>query len=317
MKVKIEEIAFEFGSISEDLLELKKFNPDWDINKIHNTTGIDNRHISVDTQTALDLAVNAAKKLTTDISNVDLILFVTQSPEYILPTTACIAQDRLGLSKQAAAFDINLGCSGYVYALSVAGSLMESNQAKKTLILCADTYTKYISKNDRTNRPLFSDAGSATIIVSSDNKNTIGPFIYGTDGAGACNLIVRNSASKLEKEHNNNLYMNGGEVLMFTMSNVPKGTNKLLEKASLEMKDIDYFLFHQASKVVMDNIKSKLDIEDKKFLTNYHDHGNTVSCTIPILMKQKHDDGTIKRGDRLVMFGFGVGYSYGACIVEY
>jgi 3-oxoacyl-[acyl-carrier-protein] synthase-3 len=317
MRVKIEEISYEFGSNLENLKILKGSNPDWDIDKILNTTGIDNRYCSSDDETALDLAVEAGKKLETRIDDVDLLLFVTQSPEYILPTTACIAQDRLGLNKNIAAFDINLGCSGYIYALSVVGSMMESNQATKALILCGDTYTKYISINDRTSRPLFSDAGSATIVTKSKNDNKIGPFIYGTDGSGADNLIVRNSASKRENTKTKDFYMNGAEVLLFTMANVPNGANQLLDKASISLEDIDYFLFHQASKVVMNNILRKLNLDEKKFLTNYQDHGNTVSCTIPILLKQKIDAGIVNRGDKLMLFGFGVGYSYGACLVDY
>ena len=317
MRVKIEEISYEFGSNSENLDLLKISNPDWDIEKILNTTGINNRHCSTDDETALDLAVEAAKKLEMQMDDVDLLLFVTQSPEYILPTTACIAQDRLGLSKNIAAFDINLGCSGYVYALSVVGSMMESNQCSKALILCGDTYTKYISINDRTSRPLFSDAGSATLVTKSKNDNKIGPFIYGTDGSGADNLIVRNSASKRESTKTKDLYMNGAEVLLFTMANVPNGVNQLLNKASISFEDIDYFLFHQASKVVMNNITRKLNIDEKKFLTNYQEHGNTVSCTIPILLKQKIDEGIVNRGNKLMLFGFGVGYSYGACVIDY
>ena len=317
MKVKIEEISYAFGSNSENLDLLKITNPDWDIEKILNTTGINNRHCSSEDETALDLAVEAAKKLEIQMDDVDLLLFVTQSPEYILPTTACLAQDRLGLNKNIAAFDINLGCSGYVYALSVVGSMMESNQCSKALILCGDTYTKYISINDRTSRPLFSDAGSATIVTNSKKDNKIGPFIYGTDGSGADNLIVRNSASKRENKKTKELYMNGAEVLLFTMSSVPNGVNQLLNKASISLEDIDYFLFHQASKVVMNNIIRKLNVDKKRFLTNYHEHGNTVSCTIPILLKQKIDSGIVNRGDKLMLFGFGVGYSYGACLIDY
>ncbi len=317
MKVKIEEISYEFGSNPENLDLLKVSNPDWDIKKIFNTTGIDNRFCSTEDETALDLAVRASKKLEKHIDDVDLLLFVTQSPEYILPTTACIAQDRLGLDKNIAAFDINLGCSGYVYALSVVGSLMESNQCSKALILCGDTYTKYISINDRTSRPLFSDAGSATIITKSKKDNKVGPFIYGTDGSGADNLIVRNSASKKEDKKTKDLYMNGAEVLLFTMSTIPNGVNKLLNKASISFDDVDYFLFHQASKVVMNNIIRKLNIDEKRFLMNYQEHGNTVSCTIPVLLKQKIEAGIVNRGDKLMLFGFGVGYSYGACLVDY
>lgn len=317
MKAKIDEIAYHFGSDEENLDKLKSINPDWDIKKIHETTGINNRYCSSDSETALDLAIHSAKKLKSKIDDVDLLLFVTQSPDYILPTTACIAQDKLGLNKNIAAFDINLGCSGYVYALSVAGSLLETNQATKVLILCADTYTKYISKNDRTSRPLFSDAGSATILSKSVENSKIGPFLYGTDGSGAKNLIVTNSASKEESDKSDRLFMNGAEVLLFTMANVPNGTKALLEKSQLEISDVDFFLFHQASKVVMENIIRKLKLDRDKFLTNYHECGNTISCTIPILLRQKIDEGLIHRGNKLMMFGFGVGYSYGACIVDY
>jgi len=317
MRVKIEEISYHFGSRLENLAQLKDVNPDWDIDKILNKTGINNRYCSGDNETALDLVVEAGKKLHSQLQDIDLLVFVTQSPEYILPTTACIAQDRLGLSKNIAAFDINLGCSGYVYALSVVGSLMEANQASKALILCGDTYTKYISVYDRTSRPLFSDAGSATIITKSKGDNKLGPFLYGTDGSGAGSLIVRNSASKIESTKTSDFYMKGAEVFLFTMANVPTVTKQLLDKASMSINDVDYFLFHQASKVVMDNIVRKLNLDEEKFLTNYQDHGNTVSCTIPILLKQKIDEGIIKRGDKLMMFGFGVGLSYGACLVEY
>ena len=317
MKVKIEEISYHFGSKQENLALLKSVNPDWDIDRILSTTGINNRYCSSDTETALDLAVEAGKKLHGQLDDIDLLIFVTQSPEYILPTTACIAQDRLGLSKNIAAFDINLGCSGYIYALSVVGSLMEANQASKALILCGDTYTKYISIHDRTSRPLFSDAGSATIITKSKGDNKLGPFLYGTDGSGADSLIVRNSASKIESTKTSDFYMNGAEVLLFTMANVPTGTQQLLDKASMSIDDVDYFLFHQASKIVMDNIVRKLSLDEEKFLINYQDYGNTVSCTIPILLKQKIDAGIVKRGDKLMMFGFGVGFSYGACLVEY
>tara|TARA_Y200000002_G_scaffold377651_1_gene383619 strand:- start:17184 stop:18137 length:954 start_codon:yes stop_codon:yes gene_type:complete len=317
MKAKIEEISYHLGSRKENLAQLKNVNPDWDIDRILNTTGIDNRYCSSDKETALELAVEAAKKLNSQLDDIDLLVFVTQSPEYILPTTACIAQDRLGLSKNIAAFDINLGCSGYIYALSVVGSLMEANQASKALILCGDTYNKYISINDRTSRPLFSDAGSATVISISEGESKLGPFIYGTDGSGADSLIVRNSASKIESTKTSDLYMNGAEVLLFTMANVPSGSEQLLDKASMSINDVDYFLFHQASKVVMSNIVRKLNLSEEKFLTNYQDFGNTVSCTIPILLKQKIDAGIIKRGHKLMMFGFGVGLSYGACLIDY
>lgn len=318
MKIKIDEISFHFGSQQENLKNLKQLNPSWDTDKIYKATGIDTRYCSSENETALDLAIKATTKLKSNYKEIDLLIFVTQSPDYILPTTACIAQEKLSLKRSIAAFDINLGCSGFIYALSVAASLINSNQAKKALLLCADTYTKYISINDRTSRPLFSDAGASILISKSNSSSKVGPFIYGTDGSGKNNLILRNSGTQIDTERpSKDFFMNGAEVLMFTMQNIPKGVNQLLNQVSLKISDIDFFLFHQASKVVMQNISRKLNIDHDKFLTNYDKYGNTVSCTIPILLKEKIDAGIIKRGNKLMLFGFGVGYSYGGCIIEY
>ena len=244
------------------------------------------------------------------------VFFVSQSPEYALPTTACIIQDELKLNKNCAAFDINLGCSGFPYALSVVSSMLENHVCSKALIICSDTYTKYIKKNNRTCRPLFSDAAAA-IIVSRSMNSRIGPFLLGTDGSGAENLIVRNSASNIEDDVEKTLFMNGPEVLLFTMSNVPKGIKELISSSELNIEDIDIFFLHQASKIVMNNIQRILKVPDSKFPTNYEKHGNTVSATIPILMAQEAKKGNLKRGMRILLFGFGVGYSYGGCIVEY
>lgn len=319
MKVVINEISYQFGKFKESLDDLAKDNPDWDIEKLFEKTGVRDRYRSSENETALDLAIAAARKLdNVNFSDIDLCIFVTQSPDYTLPTNACIAQDLLGIKTATPAFDINLGCSGFVYALSVASSMIASGEVENALILCSDTYTKYIKYNDRVNRPLFSDAGSAIIINrSSNNRSNIGPFIYGTDGSGYKNLIVPNSGTRISLDQNRQLYMNGSEVLLFTMANVPKGTKSLLKKAKLSFEDIDLFLFHQASKVVMDNIKRKLDLNDKTFPVNYKSTGNTVSATIPILMKQCIEDKKLLRGMKIVLFGFGVGYSYGGCVIDY
>ena len=200
----------------------------------------------------------------------------------------------------------------------VAGSMVNSGEVKNALIICSDTYTKFINKNDRTCRPLFSDAGSAIFINKDSNeKNKVGPFIYGTDGSGYNNLIVNNSGSRKDNSVKKELFMNGSDVLLFTMSNVPKGINQLLKKSNLSKNDIDLFLLHQASKTVMENIQRKLALKDKSFPTNYEKIGNTVSATIPILMKECIEKETLKRGMKILLFGFGVGYSFGGCIVDY
>jgi 3-oxoacyl-[acyl-carrier-protein] synthase-3 len=317
VKISIDEISYQLGSKTENISDLIFDNPSWDQEKIMSTTGVEDRFVSDKNESALSLGVLAAKKIDKEIlKEIDLCIFVSQSPEYALPTTACIIQDRLNLNKNCAAFDINLGCSGFPYALSVVSSMLENHICSKALIICSDTYTKYIKKDNRACRPLFSDAAAA-IIVSKSKDSKIGPFILGTDGSGAENLIVRNSASNIENGVEKTLYMNGAEVLLFTMSNVPKGIRKLVKDAELDIEDIDMFFLHQASKVVMSNIQRILKVPDNKFPTNYEKHGNTVSATIPILMAQEAEKGNLQRGMTILLFGFGVGYSYGGCIVEY
>lgn len=317
MKISIDEISYQLGSKKEKISDLISDNPDWDSEKILGSTGVEERYVSSEEESAMLLGILAAKKIDKkSLENVDLCIFASQSPEYALPTTACIIQERLKLDKNCAAFDINLGCSAFPYALSVVSSMLENHICSKALIICSDTYTKYIKKDNRTCRPLFSD-GAAAVIVTRSSDSKIGPFLLGTDGSGAENLIVRNSASNIEKDVEKTLYMNGSEVLLFTMSNVPKGIETLLENAKLNIDDIDMFFLHQASKVVMENIKRKLKISDEKFPTNYQKYGNTVSATIPILMAQEAKNGNLKRGMTILLFGFGVGYSYGGCIVKY
>ena len=316
MNIGVDSISYQLASKKETLTNLKKDNPDWDLELISSKTGVETRYISKKNETALSLCISAANKLDFDPHEIGACIFVSQSPDYMLPTSACIAQEKLKLDTDVAAFDINLGCSGFIYGLSVAKGVLSDIEKSKALLLCGDTYSKFINKNDRTCRPVFSDAGSAILLSKSDDKNT-GPFSFGTDGKGYDKLIVRNRASKLESDFDNYIHMNGAEVLMFTMKNVPSGVSKLLKKANLKLEDIDYFLFHQASTVVLDNIQRKLNIPQEKFPRNIKDKGNTVSATIPILMKDLEEQGKLKKGHKLLLFGFGVGYSYGGCILDY
>ena len=316
MNISIDAISYQLASKKETLADLKNDNPEWDLDLISSKTGVETRYISNADETALSLCIDAAKKLDFDPNDIGACIFVSQSPDYMLPTSACIAQNELGLDTDVAAFDINLGCSGFIYALSVAKGILSEIEKSKVLLLCGDTYSKFIQKNDRTCRPIFSDAGSAILLSKSVSKN-IGPFNFGTDGRGYDKLIVRNRAAKVESEFDDYIHMNGAEVLLFTMANVPSGVKSLLKKANLAIEDIDHFLFHQASAVVLDNIQRKLDIADEKLPRNHRDIGNTVSATIPILMKDIEEQGRLKKGQKLLLFGFGVGYSYGGCILEY
>ena len=323
MKVKISAISYHLPDMVEDVGTLQRDNPDWDMDKILDKTGIYKRYISAPDETAVDLAFKAGKKLiesSNEYDEIDLLILVTQSPDYVLPTSACILQNRLGLQTNCIAFDVNLGCSGFIYALSIAGSLIESGVARKGLILCADTYTKYIGKHDRACRPIFSDGASATIIEGCE-LDYIGPFELGSDGAGYDRLIVKNSGARQEESLGmtgaGSLEMYGSDVFLFTMRVVPLSINNLLKRLDLKLENINLFVFHQASKLVIENLIRTMSLEKDKVFTNFEYVGNTVSASIPIALKDAETQGRLKDGDDVMLIGFGVGLSWGATMVRW
>jgi 3-oxoacyl-[acyl-carrier-protein] synthase-3 len=225
--------------------ELAALYPEWPADKILEKTGISERRVADVAQTAGDLAYEAAINLFTQgqiaVADVDFIILCTQAPDYVLPTTACLLQDRLGVSRQAGALDINLGCSGFVYGLTLAKGLIETGAASCVLLITADTYSKYIHPMDKSVRTLFGDAAAATAIVATEGaEDTIGPFVFGTDGSGAKHLIVEagmfrtpkspDTAKEMTDDSSNirtreNLYMNGAEVMAFSLKEVPKAAD--------------------------------------------------------------------------------------------
>jgi len=310
--------------------QLAKEFPDWSSEKIEKKVGIRERHIVKEDETALDLALIAGKKILEnyDKNKIDFLLFCTQSPEYYLPSGACILQDRLGLNKNIGAFDYNLGCSGFVYGLALAKSLITSKIAIYILLITSETYTKHIYPKDKGNRTIFGDAAAATIIEKSEEEQ-IGEFVLGTDGSGYKNLIIPNGGLRNRYNPNakqidegsgsirtdNNLYMNGPEVFNFTIKAVPKVVSKTLEKNKISLEDIDYIIFHQANKYMNEYLRKKIDIPKDKFYLNLLYTGNTVSATIPIAIKDVLDNKLIKKGDKVLLVGFGVGYSWGGTII--
>ena len=318
---KIQAIEYCLGEIKEDNLLLKRDNPDWRMDDIESKTGVSQRWICKDSTTAVDLAYKACEEIFNKISKdkIDTLILVTQSADYFLPTSACILQDRLSLSKSTKCFDINLGCSGFVYGLSIASSFIESGLGSNVLLVCADTYSKYIDKHDRTNRPIFSDAASATLVVKS-NQQDIGPFLMGTDGSGYNHLIVENGASKSKYscvDGRPKLHMNGSSVFMFTISEIPQNINQLLKEANVRKEDVGMYIFHQASKIVLDSLKENLNIENNKFFYNSKYIGNTVSSSIPIALKEASNTSAISEGDLILISGFGVGLSWGSCLLNW
>jgi len=301
-------IAYELPATVLDNAELVRMYTDWTEDKIMGKTGIASRHVAASDETAVDLAERAAKRLFQEHgvkpSSVDFVLLCTQSPAYRLPTSACILQDRLGLPTTAGALDFNLGCSGFIYGLSLAKGLAASGTAKSILLLTAETYTKYIDPADRSTRTIFGDGAAATLIDEAAAAK-IGAFSFGTDGAGAEGLIVRDGR----------LFMDGPEIFNFTLDIVPQTMEDVLAKNNLSHGDIDLYVFHQANKFMLDTIRKVNGLPRDKFYVNLETTGNTVSSTIPIALKQLEMSGRMQPGMKVMLMGFGVGLSWGATVI--
>jgi 3-oxoacyl-[acyl-carrier-protein] synthase-3 len=292
--------------------------PEWSVEKIDSKTGISERHIAAPEECSSDLAVAAAKKLfasgACNPANIDYVLLCTQSPDYFLPTTACMVQDRLGIDTTAGALDFNLGCSGYIYGLGLAEGLIASNQAKNVLLLTAETYSKFLAEDDKSVRTIFGDAAAATLLTAS-GEPSIGPFVYGTDGKGAEHLIVRRGGLRPRSESGTgDLFMDGAEIFNFTLSAVPQSISALLERAQLDMEAIDLFVFHQANRYMLDHLRKRLKITPEKFQISMAHCGNTVSSTIPIALHEAKAQGRLQPGSLVMLVGFGVGLSWGATL---
>jgi 3-oxoacyl-[acyl-carrier-protein] synthase-3 len=299
--------------------------------KILKKLGISKRYVVSENETSLDLAYNAGEKVLENIdrASIDFLILCTQSPDYYLPTSACILQDRLKLNKNIGAFDFNLGCSGYVYGLAIAKGLIAGGIAKKILLITAETYTKMLHPNDISNRSIFGDGAAASVIEYSSDEN-IYEFSLGTDGAGYDNLIVKNGCFRTPYKNDtfittddsgnvrsdNNLFMNGPEIFNFTISSIPSLVLTNAEKNNINLDEIDYFIFHQANKYMLEYLRNKIKIQPDKFYINLENTGNTVSSTIPIALKEVLNLNIIKRGSKVMLCGFGVGYSWGATIIN-
>jgi 3-oxoacyl-[acyl-carrier-protein] synthase-3 len=323
-------------SLSSD--QLANEFPEWSLEKLDAKTGIRERHIAADTECSSDLAVEAANKLFQSgccrPGQIDYVLFCTQSPDYFLPTTACLIQTRLGIPNSTGALDYNLGCSGFVVGLGLAKGLIETGQATKVLLLTGETYSKFMNKRDKSVRALFGDAAAATLVsaVENDGQPPVGPFIYGTDGSGAEHLIVPTGGMRHPRtpetgaecgdERGNvrsrdNLFMNGPEIFSFTLQTIPKCVKDLLQRADLEMSAVDLFVFHQANQYMLDHLRKRMNIPAEKFFLAMRDCGNTVSSTIPIALKHAQQDGRLKPGNLVMLVGFGVGYSWAAALLRW
>ena len=330
MKTYIKAISYYLPEqivTNEDLV--KEF-PEWTVEKVAGKVGVHQRHVASVNETASDMATKASEKLfaeySIDRSTIDFLLLCTQSPDYFLPTSACLIQNRLGLSTSCGALDFNLGCSGFVYGLSLAKGLIAGGIAKNVLLLTAETYSKHIHPKDKGNRTIFGDASAATL-VSSDGFASIEDFCLGTDGRGAENLIVRNGGMRQQNSTDDLIFdesgnptssdylsMNGGEIFNFTSEAVPVLVDQVLVKNHLSKEDIQLFVFHQANKYMMNYLRKLIEIDSDKFYFFLENVGNTVSSTIPIALCEAQKEG--KLNGNVLIAGFGVGYSWGATVLK-
>ena len=315
---------------NEDLI--REF-PEWSVDKIASKVGVLQRHVAGPDETAGDLAEKAARKLFAECNiapaEIDFVLLCTQSPDYFLPTTACLLQDRLGIPTTAGALDFDLGCSGCIYGLALAKGLIAGGVANNVLLLTAETYNKYIHPSDKGNRSIFGD-GAAACLVSREGFAEIGDFVLGTDGSRFRDLIVGTGAARAH-EHSgaefpdeegglvreDYLYMNGGRIFNFTLDVVPPLVDAVLLKNGISKEQVDYYILHQANKFMLNTIRKVCAIPKEKFYLDLEQVGNTVSSTVLIGLKDCMDKGIITPGHQVLLAGFGVGLSWGATSLRF
>ncbi len=319
-------IAVQLPARVETNEMLREQFPNWDLDQIAEKTGIHQRYIAAADETSSDLARQAAEKLfdqhQIDRGSIDFLLFCTQTPDYPLPTTSCLIQDRLGLSTKCGALDFNLGCSGYVYGLAMADGLIQSGAAKSILLLTAETYSKYIDEADRSLRTIFGDAAAATLVSASDTPSLTG-FQFGSDGSGGDMLLVADGGARVaqdamkprhRKRWKSRLYMDGPSLINFTVEAIPRLIDEILAANQMSDAQIDKYLMHQATWKMLDQLRSRMGVAEERVPIELADVGNTVSCTLPILIDRLRKQGQIDAESVNMLVGFGVGLSWAGCL---
>lgn len=295
MEPFISKIDYEVPKYKNHLNKLINYN------KIQKKTGIVETFKIKKGQTVIDLALKVCNRNLVDIKKCDTLIFITQTPKYLLPSCSSIIQGKLGLKKNILTFDINMGCSGFIHGLSVATSLIRSKMSSNVALICADTYSRYFTKDNK-NKFIFSDAATLTFIRKR-KKKSIGPFLFGTDGNNFDKIIINDN-----KEKNLEFQMSGSDVYLFTINRIPKLIKKYLKIIKNNYEN--YFIFHQASKLILESLMNKLNIKKDKFVIDLK-YGNTTSSSIPIALKRAMDKKQIKKNSRIIICGFGVGLAWG------
>ncbi|MBT3398381.1 MAG: ketoacyl-ACP synthase III [Rhodospirillaceae bacterium] len=334
MSVTIADIGVALPNNVVSNEDLRAQYPDWDFDRLEARTGVMSRHIATDGETALDLAFAACESLKANgaLDGIDGLLFCTETPDYPIPSNACLLHGKLELPRNVLALDINMGCSGYLYSLEVARSLITSGAASRILLATADTYSRLINPGDRSTRVLFGDGAAASIITAADDDASgIIDLSLGSEGKFYDRFIVPaggtrtplSDATAIETEDRSgnirtpaDITMEGFQVLSFFNGVIPKHVRGVLEANDLTLDDVDLFVFHQASQVALDSIAKALKIPAEKLVNKLATTGNLVSASVPVALAMARDDGTARPGQLAILCGFGVGLSWGTALVR-
>lgn len=333
--IGIESIAYSLPERCLTNEELRAAYPDWDFDRLEKRTGVMRRFVAAEDETALDFALRACEQLTQDgrlrLPEIDGVIFCTQTPDYIMPPNSCLLHGKLGLKPGVLAFDVNLACSGYIYGLQLAGSLIQSGAATRILFATADTYSRYIHPGDRATRCLFGDGGAVSIISATEDGHRIRDIRCGTAGKHYEKFMIRAGGMRMprsaetaqpaaDKSGNirtaENIVMDGLGVLSFFNSTVPCAVRDILAGHSLSIEDIDLFVFHQASQIALESLATALRIPREKMIYDLAETGNLVSASIPVALRRAWEQGLARQGQLALLCGFGVGLSWGTALVD-
>ena len=314
--------------------DIQKENPDWNLDKVSEKSGVYQRCIARENETAFDLSVKACDKLfqKNDKKDIDGIIYCTQSPDYIMPSNSFLLHNYFNLENRVFAYDFNHACTGYIYCLAMANAFIKSGMATNILLVNADTYSKYINRKDRSTRVLFGDGAAATIVKESNNNRGIIDIELESFGSGydkfwipaGGHRLPKTDSTSVEVENEkgnirskNDIEMDGFGVWSFINSVVPKQLDRLLKRNNIDKTEIDQFVFHQASLMTLKSIMRSMKLNEEQVFINITNIGNTVSASIPIALKDAMDQGEIKNGSTVILSGFGVGLSYGSILMEF
>lgn len=334
MGIGLKGIAYALPSGTLSNSELASLHPSWNVAELSVRTGVEVRHIARADETSLDLGLRACEVLLAEHpqlrESVGGLLFCTESPDYVLPPNACVLHGRLGLAKNVLAFDFGLACSGFVYGLAIARGLIQTGMGSDMILVCGDTYSKLMHPDDRAVVALFGDGVAASWIGQTESKGIV-DIDCATAGseyerfiipAGGCRMPRDANTSVSVVDENGNtrtaesIHMDGMGILTFVSSNVPRQIRSLLDRNGLKVGDIDLFVFHQASALVLDSLTRLLHLSAEQVYRNLSHVGNTVSASIPIALKDASDQGLVRAGSRVLVSGFGVGLSWATALLE-